>query len=105
MAAASGNHRKEKEGDYGFQVTNLTPEVARRFNINETVGIIVVEVAPNGKAESAGVRQGDLIIEVNRQNVTSVKDFKELIDRSNKGNGINLLVKRMNAGLLVIRLA
>jgi len=105
LAAASESRRKQEEGDYGFQVTNLTPELARRFNINETVGIIVVEVAPNGKAESAGVRQGDLIIEVNRQNVTSVKDFEELIDRSNKGNGINLLVKRMNAGLIVIRLA
>ncbi|NNL75202.1 MAG: DegQ family serine endoprotease [Desulfobacterales bacterium] len=105
LATASESRRKQEEGDYGFQVTNLTPELARRFNINETVGIIVVEVAPKGKAESAGVRQGDLIIEVNRQNVTSVKDFKELIDRSNKGNGINLLVKRMNAGLIVIRLA
>ena len=105
MAAASQNHRKQKEGDYGFEVTELTPEIARRFNIKESSGVIVVGVAPNGKAAAAGVKKGDLIIEVNRANVESVKDFKYLFDQHKNGNGISLLVKRLNAGLLVIRLA
>jgi len=34
-----------------------------------------------------------------------VKDFKNLIDQHKKGDGINLLVKRMNSGLIVIHLA
>jgi serine protease Do len=105
MAAASENHREQKEGEYGFEVTELTPEIARRFNINETSGVIVVGVAPNSKADAAGVEKGDLIIEVNRANVASVKDFKNLIDQHKSGDGISLLVKRMNAGLMVIRLA
>ena len=105
VAAVSDRDRDKKEGNYGFRVSNLTPEVARRFDIKETAGVIVVGVVPNSKADSAGIRQGDLIIEVNRQNVKSVKDFKELIGNSKKEDGINLLVKRMNAGLIVIRLA
>jgi serine protease Do len=105
MAAASQNQRRQQEGDYGFEVTELTPEIARRFNIKETSGVIVVGVAPNSKADAAGVKKGDLIIEVNRANVESVKDFKNLINQPKDGDGINLLVKRMNAGLLVIRLA
>jgi serine protease Do len=105
MAAASENHRKQQEGEYGFEVTELTPEIARRFNIKETSGVIVVGVAPNSKADAAGVEQGDLIIEVNRANVESVKDFKNLLDQHKNGDGINLLVKRMNAGLMVIHLA
>ena len=105
MAAISENQQKEKEGEYGFEVTELTPQIAQRYNIDETAGVIVVNVAPNSKAQAAGIEQGDLIIEVNRKNVSSVKDFKNLIDHHKKGEGINLLVKRINAGLMVIHLA
>ena len=105
MAAASDHQRQEKEGEYGFEVTELTPQVAQRYNVKDTAGVIVVNVDPKGKAHEAGIQQGDLIIEVNRKNVASVKDFKNLIDQHKKENGINLLVKRMNGGLMVITLA
>ncbi|CAB1059112.1 HtrA protease/chaperone protein [Olavius sp. associated proteobacterium Delta 1] len=105
MAAASQNQHEQKDSEYGFEVTELTPEIARRLNIKETAGVIVVGVAPNSKADAAGVKQGDLIIEVNRKNVDSVKDFKSLLDQYKDGDGISLLVQRMNAGLMVIRLA
>ena len=105
MAAASENQQKEKEGEYGFEVTELTPQVAQRYNIKETTGVIVIGVEPNSKAQEAGIQQGDLIIEVNRKNVASVKDFKNLIAQQKKGDGINLLVKRINGGLMVIHLA
>lgn len=105
MAAASDHQQKEKEGEYGFEVTELTPQIAQRYNIEETAGVIVINVDPKGKAQAAGIQQGDLIIEVNRENVASVKDFKNLIDQHKKGDGVDLLVKRMNIGLMVIRLA
>jgi serine protease Do len=105
VAAASEHQQQEKEGEYGFQVTELTPQVAQRYNIKETTGVIVIVVEPNSKAQAAGIQQGDLIIEVNRKNVASVKEFKNLIDQHKKGDGVNLLVKRMNGGLMVIHLA
>jgi serine protease Do len=103
MAAASQKHRKQQEGDYGFEVTELTPDIARRFNIDDVSGVIVVGVEPGGRAATAGVKKGDIIVEVNRMNVDSVQDFENLIDQ--KGDGIRMLVRRMNAGLIVIRLA
>jgi len=104
MASASESRQKEKQGEYGFKVTDLTPEMARRFNLEQSSGVIVVGVAPNSKADAAGIQQGDFIIEINHQTVASVKDFKNLIDQYKKADGINLLVKRMNAGLMVIHL-
>ena len=79
--------------------------MARRFNLEQSSGVIVVGVAPNSKADAAGIQQDDFIIEINHQTVASVKDFKSLIDQYKKADGINLLVKRMNAGLMVIHLA
>ena len=105
MASVSESRQKEKEGEYGFKVTDLTPEMARRFNLEQSSGVIVVGVAPNSKADAAGIQQGDFIIEINHQTVASVKDFKSLIDQYKQADGINLLVKRMNAGLVVIHLA
>ena len=105
LAAASEDQRPETKGEYGFEVTELTPEIAKRYNVEETKGVIVVNVTPDGKAMAAGIQQGDLIIEINRENVATVKDFKDLIDRHKRDGEINLLVKRMNAGLMVIQLA
>ncbi len=105
MASVSKSRQKEKESDYGFELTDLTPEMARRFNLEQSSGVIVVGVAPNSKADAAGIQQGDLIIEIDHRAVASVKDFKNLIDQYKKADGINLLVKRMNAGLVVIHLA
>jgi serine protease Do len=104
MASVSGNSQKKKEGEYGFSVTDLTPEMARRYNLEDTSGVMVVGVAPKGKADAAGIQQGDLIIEINHQNVDSVQDFKNLFDRYKTADGIYLLVKRMKAGLMVIHL-
>ena len=105
IAAASQGDRQENQGQYGFQVTNLTPELARQYNIQNSTGIVVVGVTPDSKADAAGVKKGDVILEVNRVSVSSVKDFKGLLDQNKKGDGLNLLVKRMNAGLMVIHLA
>jgi len=105
LAAASQSQRSEKEGQFGFEVTDLTPEVARQFNIQDATGVIVVGVKPNSKADSAGVKSGDIILEVNRVSVESVKDFKTQLDQHTNSNGVDLLVKRMNAGLMVIHLA
>ena len=66
---------------------------------------MVVGVNADSKAEKAGIQKGDLIKEVNRQGVESVGQFKKLIHTYKNGDGIDLLVKRMNAGYVVVHLA
>ena len=103
--AAAGDKQQENDGEYGFQVSELTPEMAERYNLGNANGIVVVGVQAGSKADKAGVEEGDLILEVNHGSVDSVTQFKKLLDQNKKGDGIKLLVKRMNAGLLVIHLA
>jgi serine protease Do len=103
--ADAGIHRPEKETEFGFQVADLTPEMANRLNVADESGVVVVGVNTNSKAEKAGIQKGDLIKEVNRQGVESVGQFKKLIRTSQEEDGIDLLVKRMNAGYVVVHLA
>ena len=103
--ASAGTPRPEKETEFGFQVAELTPEMASRLNVAAESGVVVVGVNANSKADKAGIQKGDLIKEVNRRSIESVGEFKKLIHTSQKGDGIDLLVKRMNAGYVVVHLA
>jgi serine protease Do len=103
--AAADAPQPKKETEYGFQVADLTPEMARRFNMEENRGVVVVGVNANSKADKAGIQKGDLILEVNRQDVESVSEFKKRIRNDKGANGIDLLVKRLQTGYVVIHLA
>ena len=103
--ADAGKPQVEKEGEYGLQVTDLTPEMAQRLKTNRETGVVVVGVRPDSKAAKAGVQQGDLILEVNRQSVSSTGDLKQLLAKHKGGDGVALLVQRSNAGMMVLKMA
>jgi serine protease Do len=102
--AAAEAPQKEKEMEFGFQVADLTPQIARQLNLTEDKGVVVVGVKANSKAGKAGIQKGDLIKEVNRQQVASTSDFKKMIYSKDSADGVDLLVKRLNAGYVVIHL-
>jgi serine protease Do len=102
---AKQDQRNEKS-ELGLQVKELNPESARQFGFAEDEkGVLVVAVQPGGKAEGAGVRQGDLVIEVNRKPVRTVDELKHEVEKTNDGKIMQLLVKRPDAGYMVIKIA
>jgi serine protease Do len=103
--ADAGKPPVEKEGEFGLQVTDLTPELAQRLKTNRRAGVVVVGVRPDSRAYKAGVEQGDLILEVNRQSVTSTGELKKLLAKYKGGDAISLLVQRGNAGMMVLKMA
>jgi serine protease Do len=96
---------QEKSDDLGIEVTALTKETARRLGIDEDEkGVLVTEVEPGGKGELAGIRTADVIKEINRKRVGSLKEYKKQLGKIDAGDDFSLLVKRPNAGFLVIQL-
>ena len=63
-------------------------------------GVVVSGVAPGGAAAVAGLRQGDRILEVNREDVGSVQDVQEALTRT-KGDAAVLYVERGGAKFFV----
>jgi serine protease Do len=61
--------RKSEDSEkLGIRIAEATPETAKRFGHSENEkGVLVVGVEPGSKADEAGVRQGDLVKEVNRK--------------------------------------
>jgi serine protease Do len=81
---------------FGLSVQDLTPDVAKQLGYGKDSGILVSTVVPGSLAEDAGLQKNDLIKEVNREPVHSVKEFREAMDRSSKLGSIALLVRRGN---------
>jgi len=100
-----GRSTQEREQtQLGIQASEITPETARRFNLKDTAGVIVVGVDPESKAAEAGLQVHDVIREINHKNITSVSDLNKTIDAIPEGETINLFIRRMNRGFLVIKI-
>jgi serine protease Do len=89
------NSEEKSPGDLlGVRVQNLTPELAQRARVDEqTKGVVVTDVAPDSPAATAGLEPGDVIVEVNRQEVASVDQYKKAIARLKKGGTALLRVR------------
>ena len=101
---ASRGRSPEQAQEFGIRVSDLTPEIAQRFNIDESVGVIVTQVESGSKGEGADVRVGDIIKEINRQPVKNTTEYKSLLLEIESGETVNLFIRRKNAGFLVAKL-
>jgi serine protease Do len=84
---------------FGMSVQALTPEIAQQLGVEEGGGVVVSSVDPTGPAQEAGVRRGDVIVEVDQK---EVKDPETLHDRlSNADERALLLIRRGDSQLYV----
>jgi serine protease Do len=93
-----------KEDALGIQVAGITPEIAQRFNLSESKGVIVMKVDPESKAAEADIRQGDIIKEINHINIESLSDYKSTLEKIESGDPVNIFIWRKNRGFLVVKL-
>jgi serine protease Do len=78
---------------FGLTVEPLTSRILRELGLPpDTQGVIISDVEPGSAAEEAGLRFGDIIQEVNRRRITSVKEFRNAMQDAD--TMVMLLVNR-----------
>ena len=88
-AASTGNEK------FGLTLQPLTPQMVARFNLEAgDQGLLVMRVDPASNAANAGIRQGDLIQEVNRQPVRTFEQFNAALQQSGAKPALVLLKRR-----------
>jgi serine protease Do len=102
--ASRGEAPEKRDDQLGLRVSGLTPEIAQRFNFRETSGVVVIDVQSGSQAEEAGMRVGDIIKEINRQSIESVKEYNEALKKISKDSAASFFIWRKNAGFLVVKL-
>jgi len=85
---------KIRRGYLGVYVQDLTPDLAKTLGLEEVKGVVVPKVVPGSPAEKAGIKQGDVILEVNGKAIESGQQLKNLISSLNVGDVIEIKVKR-----------
>lgn len=86
----------------GLNVQDLTPEIAERFKIKDEKGVIVTKVEPGSAAEAEGLKEGDLIKEVNREKINSTDEFKKIMEKTKKTEAVLLRISRENRAFFIV---
>ena len=95
---ATGNER------FGLTLQPLTSEMASRYGLEANdQGLLVTNVDPSSNAADSGIRPGDLIQQVNRQQVRTVAEFNSAIQRSGARPALILVKRRNNIVYLTLR--
>ncbi len=93
------------DGEYAFAgvaVADLDRETAKELGIKgKAQGVVVTSVEPDSGADKAGLMPGDVIREINRQPVKSVKEFEKLSSSVKKGDNVLMLISRRGASLFL----
>lgn len=82
--------------DLGLELEEITPEMARGWRLSSIEGLIVTRVQYNSPAAEAGLRRGDVILEVDFEKVNTIRDFNEKIQDYKPGDSIVLFVMRQD---------
>ena len=80
-------------GKLGIAVSPVTPDLMKRLKLNSPEGVVVRSVKPRSAASEAGLQDGDVILEANRQKVANPEEFRDRLKSSN-GKPVLLLVQR-----------
>jgi serine protease Do len=83
----------------GMSMEDITPDIAKRLGLTETSGVVVVQVEDGSPAAEAGVRPGDIILEVDQKTIASLEDFDAKTGGYKAGDTLLILVKRQSATL------
>ncbi len=93
------------EADYAFAgvaVQDLDQETAKELGLKgKAQGVVVTKVDPESGAQKAGLMPGDVIKEINRQPVKSVKDFEKMSSGVKKGDSVLILINRRGNSLFL----
>ena len=84
--------------DIGVSVVALSPSSARRYGLRTTEGLLITDVRQGSEADRENLAAGMIILEVNRQKVTSVRDFEDILKRTASGDEVILLVRQETDG-------
>jgi len=96
--------KSEKKTEFGIAVSNLTPEIARQFNLKDAEGVVVVGVEPDSKGENAGILTGDIIKEINHEDIDDADEYSKEIGKVKSGETVYMYILRLNRGFVAIKL-
>ncbi|MGH9711686.1 MAG: DegQ family serine endoprotease [Candidatus Acidiferrales bacterium] len=87
-------HGKVVRGYLGVYIQDVTPDIAKQFNLNETRGALIGDVSAGTPGARAGLKRGDVIVGLNGQEITDANQLRLDISQTAPGTAVELKVWR-----------
>jgi serine protease Do len=101
QTAARTGEEAQPPAQLGFNVQNLTPELAKQLGSDDTKGVVVAQIDPRSEAYQAGIRRGMVIREVNHQEVNNTQDFRQAVQKAEQDKQLLMLVQSQQATMYI----
>lgn len=86
---------------FGIAAQDITAEMAKQLGISRDGGVIVAEVQSGSPADDVGIQPQDIVVQVNRVKINSMKDYTREISKAIGKKSVTLLIKRGNSSFFV----
>ena len=92
----------ESADELGLSVQTLTPQLAQQFDTKAGEGVVVTQVRPASVAAMAGIKTGDVILQVNRKPIDNAASFNRAVGESRGDKRVLLLIASGKAQRYVV---
>ncbi|MHA7839088.1 MAG: DegQ family serine endoprotease [bacterium] len=99
LASRDGDEEGTGARAFGLRAQTMTPALAEQLGLEEVKGVVVTEVMPDGPAAEAGIRRGDVILELDQQEVEDARDLAKKLDAAD--GSVLVLIRRGENTLFV----
>jgi len=80
----------------GVEIRDINKELVEKHNLDKIEGVFIANVTDDGAAKEAGLKSGDVILEINDVKINSVAELTGQIGRYRPGEKVNITIKRAN---------
>jgi Do/DeqQ family serine protease len=87
-------HGEVRRGMLGVTINSVTPDIAEAYGLEETQGVLILQVMPESAAEQAGLQPGDIIRAVDGKAINIANELRNTIGLKRSGETIELEVIR-----------
>jgi serine protease Do len=84
----------KKSGWMGVSIQDVSEKIARREKLDTEEGAFVKEVEKNSPADSAGIQEGDVIVQFNKERIFDSDDLTKIVGRTVPGTKVDIVVVR-----------
>lgn len=85
---------EELKEELGIAAQEINPQIASRFNLGNQTGVVITDIKRGSIADQAGLKPGDVILEISRKQISSIDDYRNAVKELEKGKSALFLVKR-----------
>ena len=103
LGQSSGREKASAGINYlGMYVSDITPELVAKYDISERAGAVITAIDRDSRAMAGGLNEGDLIVEIDRQQIRNSDDFTKIMAKATLENGILIVIRRSGKSMYTV---